>query len=267
MKYLIAALLALGTMSAGAHAQDSAPVAQITVLGEVHDNPAHHLVQEEWVARIEPAALVFEMLSPEQVKAAQGIDRHDGEALQAAFDWNASGWPDFEMYAPIFAAAPDARLYGAALPKDTVRAAIAKGASAVFGPDAAKFGLGPIDGLELAQRVGEQNTAHCGMLPSSMLPGMVEAQRLRDAHFAQVALQALDDTGGPVVVITGDGHARKDWGIPAMIHAARPDVTVFSLGQLEDGATTDPNLDTPPFDQVLTSPAPTGRGNPCEVFR
>lgn len=266
MKYLTAALLALGMMSAGAQAQSNAPAAQITVLGEVHDNPAHHLVQEEWVARIEPAALVFEMLSPEQVKAAQNIDRHDGEALQAAFDWNASGWPDFEMYAPIFAAAPDARLYGAALPKATVRAAIAKGAAAVFGPDAAKFGLGPLDAAELAQRVSAQNAAHCGALPKSMLPGMVEAQRLRDAHFAQVALQALDDTGGPVVVITGDGHARNDWGIPAMIHAARPGVTVFSLGQLETGAKTDPSLDAPPFDQVITSPAVADRGNPCKVF-
>jgi hypothetical protein len=36
-----------------------------------------------------------------------------------------------------------------------------------------------------------------------------------------------------VVIITGNGHARTDWGVPALLAVAAPDVTVFALGQFE----------------------------------
>ena len=38
--------------------------ADILVLGELHDNPAHHLYQAQIVAAAHPSALVVEMLSP-----------------------------------------------------------------------------------------------------------------------------------------------------------------------------------------------------------
>jgi uncharacterized iron-regulated protein len=37
--------------------------AMIVILGEVHDNPAHHVVQAEAIAALNPRAVVFEMLS------------------------------------------------------------------------------------------------------------------------------------------------------------------------------------------------------------
>src|SRR6056297_678930 len=45
--------------------------ADIVILGEVHDNRAHHEAQAELVARIEPAAVVFEMLTPEQAATVE----------------------------------------------------------------------------------------------------------------------------------------------------------------------------------------------------
>ena len=59
---MIRGLLAilLGLAAAPAAAQD------VVILGEIHDNPAHHEVQAERVADIQPRALVFEMLTPEQ---------------------------------------------------------------------------------------------------------------------------------------------------------------------------------------------------------
>jgi uncharacterized iron-regulated protein len=106
-----------------------------------------------------------------------------------------------------------------------------------------------------------QMSAHCDALPADMLPGMVAAQRLRDAHFSRVTLQALDETGGPVVVITGNGHARKDWGMPVYLAAAAPEVTVRTLGQFEDAPAADA-----PFDVTLFSSA-AERPDPCLAFR
>jgi hypothetical protein len=96
---------------------------------------------------------------------------------------------------------------------------------------------------------------------ANLLPGMVEAQRLRDAAMAAAALEALADFGPPVVIITGSGHARTDVGIPAMIRAARPDVSLWSLGQLE----ADPGPGAP-YDAIhVTDPTP--RDDPCAAFQ
>ena len=96
------------------------------------------------------------------------------------------------------------------------------------------------------------------MLPAEMLPMMVEAQRLRDRAFADAALDALAVHGPPVVVVTGTGHARTDTGIPAMIAHTDPQVTVWSLGQVEG----EPPAGAP-FDLVDSVP-PVDRPDPCE---
>ena len=231
-------------------------------LGEVHDNPDHHATQADLVARIAPDALVFEMLTPEQAAAPTPEDRSDADALGTALTWDGSGWPDWAMYAPVFLAAPEADLYGAARDAEALRRAVGEGAAAVFGEGATRFGLDdPLPEAERAVREEGQAAAHCDMLPPEMLPGMVEAQRLRDADLAAAALDALEATGGPVAVIAGTGHVRTDWGAPALLATAAPDVAQVSVGQVE--GEPEPGA---PFDAVLTADAPD-RGDPCDAFR
>ena len=232
----------------------------IVVLGEVHDNPAHHLTQAGIVAGLEPAAVVWEMLPPDAAARVAEVGTADAAALAAALGWEALGWPDFAIYHPVFVAAGDAVHLGAAVPETDVMRAYEAGAAAVFGEDAADFGLGPLAPADRQAREAEQAAAHCDALPGEMLPGMVEVQRLRDAAFARTALAALDAHGGPVVVITGTGHARRDRGVPAAIAAARPEVTVWALGQFEAA----PEAGAP-FDAVAVADAPP-RADPCAVF-
>ena len=243
----------------------SAPLgesADIVILGEIHDNPAHHLFQAKVISALNPRAVVFEMFGPDGAVALEGIDLGDAAAVGDALDWDDSGWPDFAIYAPVFAAMGEGRVFGGAAPRDEVRRAIADGAAVVFGDGAATLGLDralPED--ELADRLNGQMEAHCNALPVDMLGGMVEAQRLRDATLARATLDALEALGGPVVIITGNGHARRDWGVPVYLAAARPDLTVLSIGQFEaapEGAV--------PFDHWrVTDPAP--REDPCAAFR
>lgn len=236
--------------------------ADIVIAGELHDNPAHHDNQASIAEAIAPTALVFEMLSPAQAKAGNDADRNSMEALDSALGWSGSPWPDFAMYYPIFAAAPGALIYGMAVPNDAVRAAIGTGAAAQFdGPEV--FGLGaslPEDELDLREEL--QATAHCNALPEEMLSGMVEAQRLRDASFAQTTLQALDETGGPVLVITGNGHARTDWGMPRYLKRAAPEKTVISVGQVLQPT------EALPYDHwIVTGAYDPGTGDPCAAFK
>lgn len=237
----------------------------VVILGEIHDNPAHHAEQARLVGLVRPEAVVWEMLTPGQLEKAAGADRADAVGFGAALGWEAAGWPDFEMYHPIFLASADAMHLGGAVPREALRPVIEKGALAAWGApvpwfDAARA-LGPLDPEDLARREAEQAEAHCNALPADLLPGMVEAQRFRDATMASAALGALADGKRPVVIITGSGHARTDVGIPAMIRAARPDVTVWSLGQVE----ADPGPGAP-YDAVNLT-APTPREDPCAAFR
>lgn len=237
----------------------SAALAQdVVILGEVHDNPHHHARQAQEVAALSPRAIVFEMLTPEQAAAGQGVDRGDATALAAAFEWAGSGWPDFTMYHPIFAAS-DARFFGGALPRETVRRAVGEGAAKVL--DDPHWPLGPLPADEQAMREAEQMEAHCNAMPAEMMAGMVEAQRLRDAALARAVLAAYETTGGPVVLITGNGHARKDRGVPYMLAHVRPDLVIDTLGQFEEGA----EWNAPPFDRVAVSPM-AEREDPCAIF-
>lgn len=236
--------------------------ADIYVLGEVHDNPAHHMVQAEAIRDIAPRAVVYEMLDADQAKVVHDDLLTTPEAMGERLGWARSGWPDFAIYYPIFAAARGATTRGAALPRDVARGALADGIVAHFGAQAPAFGLDqPLAGEQLAARLNLQMEAHCGALPTELLPGMVELQRLRDATLAREALDAFDEVGGPVVVITGNGHARKDWGAPHSIAAVRPELVVVALGQSENGV-----LPAGGFDLVLNAPAPA-REDPCDAFQ
>ena len=236
--------------------------AEIYILGEIHDNPDHHRVQAEAVAEIAPAALVFEQLTADQAARVTEPLRGDPVALADALDWDGSGWPDFAMYYPIFAAAPDARVYGAGVPREETREAMKIGVSRAFGTAAATYGLGTeLDTEQLAERLNLQMDAHCGALPLDMLPAMVDLQRLRDAVLARTALTALEQTGGPVAVITGNGHARRDWGVPSYLMRVAPRVAVAVLGQGEDGQAPDGG-----FDVILDAPS-VAREDPCLALR
>ncbi|WP_299152184.1 ChaN family lipoprotein [uncultured Tateyamaria sp.] len=234
--------------------------ADVVIIGEAHDNPAHHNTQADIVAQIKPSALVFEMLT--EAQAARHVAGGDLQTLSDAFDWETSGWPDFEMYYPIFAAAPQARVFGAGVPRPAARRAMTDGVAAAFGIGAGAYGLTTaLDPEMQAVREALQMTAHCDALPADMLPAMVDIQRLRDAQLAKMAVRAFELTGGPVVVITGNGHARTDWGVPVYLAQAPIALSVLSIGQGEDGV---PPAGT--FDLIKDAPGVT-RADPCAAFQ
>ncbi|NDW53102.1 ChaN family lipoprotein [Aliiroseovarius sp. PrR006] len=227
----------------------------VVILGEVHDNPAHHDRQAEIVQDLAAAALVIEMLEQEDATALA--------ADPAAFAdrWAETGWPDFQMYLPIFLV-HDGPIIGAAVPREVARATYADGVVAHFQGDSVAYGLTealPED--QQNQRIELQFQAHCEAMPREMMGGMIEVQRLRDATLAAGVVQAVADTGGPVVVITGNGHARRDWGVPAYLARIAPELRVISVGQGEDGVPPEGE-----FDFVLNAPAPD-RPDPCAQLK
>jgi uncharacterized iron-regulated protein len=240
--------------------------ASIVILGEVHDNPRHHENQARIVAALQPGALVLEMIPQEREARvnelrAEGADK---EAVAEALDWAESGWPDFDYYWMVLEAAPGARVFGAGQPAADVRRAMVEGAAGPFGPDAAIYGIDqPLDPEEQAYREAMMYAVHCEAVPQEVAAGMVEAQRFRDAGLADSALWARTMTGGgQVVVITGNGHADLERGMPQALRYADPEVDIVSLGQLE----AEPEEDlADAFDFVIVTEA-VERPDPCAAF-
>lgn len=243
-------------------APDQMARAQIVFLGEIHDNPVHHRKQARFVADLKPRAIVFEMLTQDVAQALTPSDTSSEQAFERATGWSKTGWPALEMYFPIVFAANGARIYGAALPRAAARDAMKAGIAVTFGDGAAEFGLtSPLPEEQQTDREALQMRAHCDALPEHLLPVMVDLQRLRDAMLARAAIDALTETGGPVAVVTGNGHARKDWGAPSFVLKVRPDLSLFALSQTEEDDEPDPA-----FDLVLSAPA-IDRPDPCAAFR
>lgn len=242
--------------------------ADIVVLGEIHDNAAQHLAQAWLVGRLRPAGIAFEMI-PEAKEAAIEALLADGgapEEIGESIGWDRDGWGDWALYRPIFEASSARRYTGGGVGRDLLMRAGAEGAASVV-PDArfAPFLSDPLDPDTRAALEDEMIAAHCNKLPREAAAGMVEVQRLRDASFAAATLRA-HEAGGPTVLVTGNGHARTDRGVPAYLAAVAPELETASVGLIETGpegqALADHDL---PFDFVWFT-APAQRPDPCASF-
>ena len=186
-----------------------------------------------------------------------------------AIGWERIGWPDWDIYRPIFEAWQARAYTGGGLPRQALQDAAASGAAgAVTDRRFARVLATPLDLATQKAVEDEMIAAHCDKLPREAAPGMVQVQRLRDASFASAALRARAAGGGQAVLITGNGHARTDRGVPAYLHAVAPELRVASVGLIE----TDPQaqkLDEYgelPYDYVWLT-APAERPDPCLAFQ
>ncbi|WP_051013935.1 ChaN family lipoprotein [Pararhodospirillum photometricum] len=179
--------------------------ADVVLLGERHDNPDHHAGQaflyQALIDQGRRPALVMEMLDQGQeaaIMAAQAAP----ESAATALAWEERGWPDFAWYAPVLRAAWTAGLpvTPGNLPRETIRAVVRAG-QLPAGLDVSR----PLPPQAQADLETELRDSHCGMLPEALLPGMVRAQRVRDAVMAEAVLRHR-----PSVLIAGWGHTRRD---------------------------------------------------------
>lgn len=246
--------------------------ADVVILGELHDNARHHQTQAWLVGQLRPEGLAFEMI-PEasedgiRVFLEQGGDRAD---IGPAIGWERLGWPDWALYRPIFTAS-QAKIYtGGGTGRARARKAIREGAAAVVGDERFVPTLDTnLDGPVQAAMEAEMVASHCGHLPKSAAPGMVEAQRLRDASFAAAVLRAREQSGGQVVLITGNGHARSDRGVPLYLGEVAPELSVLTVGLVESESAPsalDADGAKLPYDFVWHT-RPADREDPCNVFK
>ncbi len=237
---------------------------QVLLLGEVHDNPQGHKLRfAELKKRVDGGW--------RPVIAMEQFDHEDqamlDEAVKGCLDagcvirvMNKKGW-DWQQYYPVIQLALDRSLTIVAVnlsranASKTVRDGVA---SSFDAKTVAEYRLGePVSADWRKAQEQEIRTGHCNMLPDMMIPGMVNAQLARDVWMAKLI---RDQQPRDVVLIAGNGHVRKDIGVPRWLNTIGSKLTVRSVGYVEDGGMKEQ------FDAVVAIPA-VKRPDPCAKFK
>ena len=233
-----------------------AAASRYVLLGEQHDSEAHHARQLQMLqalsARGLKPALALEQFDTEHqaaLRQAQQSGVRDAEALADAGQLNRKGWR-WPMYRDLIAHAAEQgwSLLAANLSRAEARRIVLGEVPAPAAADAEQQRLMEDDVIQ----------GHCGHRPSAnILAGMVGAQRARDARMAAT----LDAAGGPVVLIAGAGHVRRDRAVPR--HLTEPArALAVGLVEVREGQTAPAAYNSAGFD-VLWFTASKQRPDPC----
>lgn len=194
------------------------------LLGELHDNVFHHRERGSFIKLLaQPVMTIVSEHLPANSKVA-----FSGSTLSAlelaGFEKKSWDWP---LHEPLF---DHIRAVGHIL----IGGNLAKGVS----KDLAKNGRSILT-LEMRDAIAratldaksgkalEQDLidGHCGQLPEKYLGPMQLIQRATDSAFALTMLN-----NKPAILVAGNGHVRKDYGVPQVINAIAPEIKVISIG-------------------------------------
>ncbi|MBO0902475.1 ChaN family lipoprotein [Jiella sonneratiae] len=262
----------------------AAKAARYVLLGETHDNPDHHRLQNDIVADLAAQSadmsLVFEMIPMRLGSAVSAFGSSEAgsidlDSLADRLEWTARGWPDFSGYRPLFETAKRQGLSVAAgdLDRDVVSSIAANGVDNLPAEERARLSLdAPADPALRAELEDEVRSAHCGLMPVAAIAPMAVAQRARDGALAAAMVDAAK-TRDKAVLIAGAGHVRADRGVPSILKKKDPAADALSVRMLEvageDGDPADYGLSAEapaPYDFTIFTPR-ADVDDPCQSLR
>ncbi|RYF54970.1 MAG: hypothetical protein EOO29_54400 [Comamonadaceae bacterium] len=185
---------------------DALMPADVLLLGEQHDAPAHQALQREaaqaLAARGQLAALALEMADSGHSTARLGPLATEAQ-VRAALAWNDKAWP-WQAYGPVVMSAVRAGVpvLGANLPRERMKNAMTDVSLDV-----------QLNGAALAAQRAAVRDGHCGLLPEAQIEPMTRIQIARDREMAHTAAQAVVP-GHTVLLVAGSAHADKTLGVP-----------------------------------------------------
>ena len=233
----------------------------VVLLGEVHDNAAQHALRAQALQALLDTgarpALVMEQFDREhqaaldKVLARPDVSPASVIAAGAPGDPAMQGW-NWSFYQPYIALAIRYRLpiVAANVSRDDTSRILQRGLQQT-GFDASV----PAD----IQAVQAQAIAdgHCGLIDTAQAGRMTGAQVARDQFMARM-IDAHRSRG--VVLLAGNGHVRRDVGVPRWLPAAlRADIVSIGLLEPDDPKAAD-------YDLVVVTPAQP-RPDPCQKLR
>ncbi|MBE2894245.1 ChaN family lipoprotein [Spirabiliibacterium falconis] len=189
----------------------------LVLLGEVHDNPKHHLAELFLVKQLQTQpkglhSVMLEMLTTEQnakLLAAQVMIQRehitDAQDIATLIQWNPK-W-NWRLYHTLvsFIARSRTHLIGANLTQDEINT-IMQGAYPLNGQQSTQDSVK----AQLADIITQTH----GKLDNSTLAALVSVQQFKDRRMAQTLVENTDPKTGIGLLIAGRFHVSKFMGVP-----------------------------------------------------
>ena len=219
---------------------------RVVLLGEVHDNAAQHTLRiaalRQLVVKGARPAIAFEQFDRER---QPDIDRarreRPGDANYLIAKAKGRDKWQWQFYRPFVALALeyDLPIIAANLSRDKAMHMAIDGWPAVF--DARMRDELKLDSLPADFRRKHEDAiaaGHCNLLQAEQLPALARAQIARDIIMARV-IRPYVDRG--VVLLAGNGHVRRDIGVPFWMtaDAMRDAVSIGVLERNDDSVPED----------------------------
>jgi len=156
----------------------------------------------------------------------------DGEHLRREAEYNDRAWP-WHFYRPFVGLALEYGLPLAAanLSRGDAARVVREGLDILGEPLLRELGLHqPLPEVSRARMQGAIIEGHCSKVPSDYLEGMVDAQRARDAVMAAALVKHV---GRGALLIAGNGHVRRDSGVPLHLARRMPGSRAVSVAFIE----------------------------------
>lgn len=208
------------------------------IVGEKHDNPAHHQI-EAWLVESLPAqrpqgSVLMEMLTPSQQPAVESTKRlmqaqPELSATKVAeqLKWQKS-W-DWSMYSQVVMPAIQAPypLLAANLDRNEI--------IAFYQKPTFPAGANSADPLVREAIADTIKVSHQQNIEPEQLHAMLAIQQQRDRRMAERLLAAPT----PALLIVGGYHAKRNVGVPVHVRDLQPKAQVTVLMLAEQGAEVD----------------------------
>ncbi|WP_261441075.1 ChaN family lipoprotein [Serratia marcescens] len=210
------------------------------IVGERHDNPYHHQV-EQWLVQQLPqrrpqGSVLMEMINPNQQAQVDKVKQwlqsdptvRDGRVAEL-IAWQ-PGWK-WELYGGVTMAAMRAPfpLWSANLDRSEITAFYQQ----------PQFPVGQLSAQPAVRKALEETirTSHGGKIEADQLHAMLAIQQQRDRRMAERLLAAPT----PALLIAGGYHAAKSVGVPLHVRDLQPAAAPTVLMLAEPGVQVDAN--------------------------
>ena len=205
------------------------------LLGEHHDNISHHknqaLIIDFLATMHRTTSVAFEMIDDIQGNHIKGRQTTSPDKLTDLLNHFDTGW-EYDNYRPVFDSVIRAGfgIYPANIEINKLRNIIMQGNADVPAETSQILSSTPLAPELEIQMQKDIIKSHCDMLSMEQALPMVQAQRIRDATMASSLLNSSSDLR---ILIAGNGHVRRDSGVPVYILAQDKSAAIVSIGMIE----------------------------------
>jgi uncharacterized iron-regulated protein len=248
--------------------------ATVLLLGETHDNPMHHEIQQKLLmALIGSGARPSLMMEQIDIESQPALDQALAGSNRDEVLSNVTKlikFTDLQFYSPFLAIAIDYKLpvIAANVSSQQLQPVISHGFAVYDADDLKRLAVEEVWSQSRQNYlIKNMGGAHCGQIKDELRTGLTRSQRLRDALMADSAVSSI---GRGVVAIVGSSHARRDIGLPLYFAARAPLARILSIGFVEvSPGRTDPKAyaadsatGDAPYDVIWFTPR-VDRADPC----